>query len=76
MVATAAVIPIAEIWLPRRAVAGEVIRCSPSTKQTRGREIDDVNGAVERGHDRSFPFMSAAPVGWVRNMASIRSVTM
>ena len=34
VVATAAVIPTAEIWLPRRAVAGEVIRCSPSTKQT------------------------------------------
>ena len=26
--------PAAESWLPRRAVAGEFIRCSPSTKQT------------------------------------------
>ncbi len=29
----AAVMPAADTWLPRRAVAGEFIRCRPSTKQ-------------------------------------------
>ena len=30
---TATNMPNAETWLPRRAVAGEFIRCKPSTKQ-------------------------------------------
>ena len=34
VVRIASVIPAAETWLPRRAVAGEFIRCRPITKQT------------------------------------------
>ncbi len=34
VVAIARTMPAAETWLPRRAEAGEFIRCRPSTKQT------------------------------------------
>ncbi len=33
VVATARTMPAVDTWLPRRAVAGEFIRCRPSTKQ-------------------------------------------
>ena len=32
VVATASAMPAVETWLPRRAVAGEFIRCRPNTK--------------------------------------------
>ena len=34
---TAMTIPAVETWLPRRAVAGEFIRCRPKTKQAAAR---------------------------------------
>ena len=34
VVAIASAMPAVDTWLPRRAVAGEFIRCRPSTKQT------------------------------------------
>ena len=34
VVAIARAMPAVDTWLPRRAVAGEFIRCRPSTKQT------------------------------------------
>ena len=34
VVAMASTMPAVDTWLPRRAVAGEFIRCRPSTKQT------------------------------------------
>ena len=34
VVAMARVMPAVDTWLPRRALAGEFIRCRPSTKQT------------------------------------------
>ncbi len=33
VVATARIMPRVDTWLPRLAVAGEFIRCRPSTKQ-------------------------------------------
>ena len=33
VVSTATAMPLVDTWLPRRAVAGEFIRCRPSTKQ-------------------------------------------
>ena len=66
---TAAAMPAAESWLPRRAVAGEFIRCRPSTKQAAASQVDAggrwcrqaAHRVVSRG--RAFRNICQHPVG-------------
>ena len=50
VVATAATMPAVDTWLPRRAVAGEFIRCRPNTKQVADRHVQQLGYPVEGAH--------------------------
>ena len=85
----ASAMPAVDTWLPRRAVAGEFIRCRPSTKQTAAATYRSWVDPVEAAHEpsRSAARGRAWPSGWPsaawpppapgprRNILSIRPVT-
>ena len=67
--------PNAETWLPRRAVAGEFIRCRPRTKHDGRRPGRPAGPLCPRRQSRLDRSSIGVGTGRRRNMPSMRSVT-